>query len=140
MLCNVLLVLDQLVLGLPLQVDALVPGLRQAVDGVHHKVEAVQIVQHRHVERRCDSAFLLITTDVDVVVVGAAVGQPVNQPRVGMEGEDNRFVLCEEFVATLRTSCRLISKAPLMLGTRLAITSSSLDARRGCPAPWAANS
>ena len=32
---DVLLVLDQLVLELLLQVDALVAGLRQAVDGVH---------------------------------------------------------------------------------------------------------
>ena len=45
----VLFVRHKLVLELLLQVDALVAGLRQAVDGVHHEVEAVQIVQHRHV-------------------------------------------------------------------------------------------
>jgi len=48
-LVDVLLVLDELVLELLLQVDALVAGLRQAVDGVHHQVEAVQVVQHRYV-------------------------------------------------------------------------------------------
>jgi hypothetical protein len=36
--------------------------------------------------------------DVNVIVVGAAVGQPVDQPRVGMEGEDDRFVLGEEII------------------------------------------
>jgi len=41
---------DQLVLELLLQVDAPVSGLGQAVDGVHHEMEAVQLVQHRHVE------------------------------------------------------------------------------------------
>src|ERR1700732_3101335 len=42
---DVLLVLDQLVLELLLQVDALVTSLRQAVDGVHHKVKAIEVVQ-----------------------------------------------------------------------------------------------
>src|SRR5512135_805762 len=42
---DVLLVLDQFVLELLLQVDALVAGLRQTVDHVHHQVEAVQVVQ-----------------------------------------------------------------------------------------------
>ena len=78
MLVDVLLVLDELVLELLFQVDALVAGLRQAVDGIHDEVEAVQIVQHRHVEGRGDGAFFLVATDVDVVVVGAAVSQPVD--------------------------------------------------------------
>src|SRR5450759_2227370 len=49
---DVLLVLDELVLELLLQMKALLACLRQAVDRVHHKMEAVQIVQHRHVEGR----------------------------------------------------------------------------------------
>jgi hypothetical protein len=53
-LVDVLLVLDELVLELLLQLDALVAGLRQAVDGVHHEMEAVEIVQHRHVKGRGD--------------------------------------------------------------------------------------
>jgi hypothetical protein len=40
--------LDQPVLELLFQGDALVTGLRKAVDGVHHEVEALQLVQHRH--------------------------------------------------------------------------------------------
>jgi hypothetical protein len=35
---------------------------------------------------------------VDVVVVGATISQPVDQPRVGVEGEDDRLVPGEEFV------------------------------------------
>ena len=113
MLVDVLLVLDQLVLELLLQVDALVAGLRQAVDGVHHEVEAVQVVQHRHVEGRGDGAFFLVAADVDVVVVGAAVGQPVDQPRIGMEGEDDRLVLGEELVEIH------VAQPVRMLGLRL---------------------
>ena len=41
MFIYVMLVLDELVLELLLQVDALVARLRQAVDRVHHEVEAV---------------------------------------------------------------------------------------------------
>ena len=48
----VLLVLDQFVLELLLPIEVLISGLPQAVNGVHHEMEAVQIVQHRHVEGR----------------------------------------------------------------------------------------
>jgi hypothetical protein len=95
-LVDVVLVLDKLVLELLSHIDALVAGLRQAVDGVYHKVKAIQIVQHGHVEGRCDGPLFLVAPDMDVVVVGAAVGQPVDQRRVGMEGEDDRLVLGEE--------------------------------------------
>jgi len=47
---DVSFVLDQLVPELLLQVDAPLAGLRHAIDCVHHEVEAVQVVQHRHVE------------------------------------------------------------------------------------------
>jgi hypothetical protein len=74
------------------------PVCRHAIDCVHHEVEAVQVVQHRHVEGGGDSPLLLVTADVDVVVVGAAITQPMDQPRLGVEGEDDRFVVVEEFV------------------------------------------
>jgi hypothetical protein len=37
-------------------------------------------------------ALLFVAADVDVVVVGAAIGEAVDQPRVGVEGEDDRLV------------------------------------------------
>jgi hypothetical protein len=60
MLLDVLHVLDQLVLELRLQGNALVAGLWQAVGGVHHQVEAVRVVQYRHVEGRGDSAVFMV--------------------------------------------------------------------------------
>src|SRR6202035_1240851 len=63
---------------------------------VHHQVEAIQIVQHGHVEGGSYCAFFLVAADVDVLVVGAAVGQPVDQPRVSMEGEDDRLLLGDQ--------------------------------------------
>jgi hypothetical protein len=71
---NVLLMLDELVLELLLQIYALVARLRQAVDGVHYKMKAVQLIQHRHVEWRGNGALFLVAADVDIVVVGATVG------------------------------------------------------------------
>jgi hypothetical protein len=41
-------------------------------------VEAIQFVQNRHVEGRSDGALFLVAADVDVIVVGASVGQPVD--------------------------------------------------------------
>ena len=74
---DVLLVLDQLVLELVFQINAPVTGLRQAIDSVHYEVEAIQVVQHSHVEGCGDGALFLVAADVDVVVIGTAVGQPV---------------------------------------------------------------
>ncbi len=58
-LVDVLLMLDQPVLKLLLQVEVLVAGLRQTVAGVHYQVEAVQVVQHGHIEGRRDGALFL---------------------------------------------------------------------------------
>ena len=92
MLADVLLVLDQLVAHRLLDVGGHGRSLRHAVDHVAGQVEAVEVVQHRHVERRGGGAFLLVAADVQVVVVGAAIGQAVDQPGVAVEGEDDRLV------------------------------------------------
>jgi len=42
-------------------------------------MKTIQIVQHRHVEGRGDGALFLVTADVEVVVVGAAIDQPVDR-------------------------------------------------------------
>src|ERR1039458_6052005 len=97
-LFDVLLVLDELVLKLLLEIDAPVARLWQAINGGHDEVEAIQIIQHRHVEGRGDGPFFLVTADVQVLVVGAAVGQSVDQPRVGMERKDDRLVFGEKLV------------------------------------------
>src|SRR4051794_20688071 len=58
----------------------LAPEVRYAVDHVHDEVVAVEVVHHDHVEGRGRGAFLDVATHVDVRVVGAAVGEPVDQP------------------------------------------------------------
>ena len=76
---DALLVLDQLVLELPLQGDSLVAGLRHSADCIHHEVKVVQIVQYCHVEERGEGTLFLVDANVDVVVVSAVVGQPVER-------------------------------------------------------------
>src|SRR2546429_3112058 len=71
---------------------------RHALDDVAGEVEAVEVVQDHHVERRGGRAFLLVTAHVEVVVIGPPVGQPVDQPRVAVEGEDHRAIAGEEVV------------------------------------------
>ena len=100
MLVDVELVLDQLVLDGLLQVSALGAQLRQAIHDILHKVEAVQLILHPDVEGRRDGALLLVAPDVEVAV-GPAVGQPVHQPRVPVEAEDDGLVLGEERIVVI---------------------------------------
>ena len=92
---------------------ALAPELGQAVDHVRHQMEPVEVVHDRHVERRADRPFFLVAAHVQVLVVGAAVGQPVDQPGVAVVGEDDRLVLGEERVEVV------VAQAVRVLGWRL---------------------
>src|SRR6185437_8684601 len=65
---------------------------REPVDRVDDEVEAVEVVEHDHVERRRRRALLLVAAHVEVRVVRAAVSEAVDQPRVAVVGEDDRAV------------------------------------------------
>ena len=79
---------------------------RNAVDDVAGQVETVQIVEHGHIERRGGGAFFLIAADVQIVVIGAAVGQAVDQPGIAVEGEDDGFVGGEDGIEIARRRAR----------------------------------
>ena len=81
------------------------------VDHVHDQVEAVDVVEHDHVERRRGRALLLVAAHVQVVVVRAPVGQPVDQPRVAVVGEDHRPVGGEQRVELARRTGRAGARA-----------------------------
>src|SRR4030081_819984 len=66
---DTLLVLDQLVLQLPLQINAFAARLWQTIDHVHDEMEAIQIVEYCHVESSRDGSFLLVAADVKVGVI-----------------------------------------------------------------------
>ncbi len=76
-------------------------------------MEAVDVVEHAHVEGRGRRALFLVAAHVDVVVVVAPVSEPVNEPRIAVEGEDDRHADRKELVELL------VGQAMRMLGLRL---------------------
>ena len=52
-------------------------------------VAKVEIVEDGQVEGGGDRALLLVAAGVNVLVVCTAIGEPVNQPWIAMEGEDD---------------------------------------------------
>jgi len=71
------------------------------VDDVGDQMEAIEIVHHRHVERRRGRSFFLVAAHVQVLVIGPPVGEPVDQPRIAVESEDDRLVRREESIEVL---------------------------------------
>ena len=49
-------------------------------------------------KRRRGGAFFFVAAHVDVTVIGASIGQSVDQPRITVKGEDYRFVFGEKVV------------------------------------------
>jgi hypothetical protein len=86
----------EFVLKLLLQISPLGAQLRQAGDCVHHQVKAIQIVKHGHVEGSGDRAFLFVAANMQVLMVGTAVGKSMDQPWVSMERKDDRLVRGED--------------------------------------------
>ena len=87
MLGDVPLALHSFVLHRLSGIDGKTPQLRDMIDHVHHQTEPVEIVHHRHVERRGGGTFLLIPAHMQILVIRPAIGQAMNQPRVAMKGE-----------------------------------------------------
>ena len=74
--------LDHLIVQPVLRVRAGIAQTRHAIDHVDGEGEAVDLIVDREFQRRVDVALLLVAAHVHVVVIGAAVGELVNQPRI----------------------------------------------------------
>ena len=57
--------------------------------GCRDKVKSVEVVQRHHVEGRCRGALLFVSAHVEVVVIRASVGQPMNEPWIAVLGKDD---------------------------------------------------
>src|SRR5260370_17465503 len=77
---DVLAMLDQAVAHFVLEVIATSGELRQTIDDVLDEVEAIHVVQYRHVEGGRDRAFLLVAAHMQVPLVPAAVRAPMHYP------------------------------------------------------------
>ena len=109
---DVLFVLNELVAHLLVEISAAIAEVRQLKEHRLNEVEAVDFVLDADVERGRDGAFLVITVNVEVVVV-AAIGQLMDESWVAVEVEDDWLVLGEEHVVLG------IAQTMLMEGLRL---------------------
>jgi len=65
----------------------------QAVDGENSQAVSVGLVADSKLERGVNVALLLVTTNAHALLSLALVGKTVDQPRVGVEVENNRLVI-----------------------------------------------
>src|ERR1700751_1164183 len=89
---NKFLVVDQLVADRLLGVSGPCAELGHAVDHIAHQVEAIEVVQYAHVERRGSGALFLVAAHVDVVMAASPISQPVNERWVTVKGKNDRLV------------------------------------------------
>src|SRR6516164_2964409 len=89
---NELPMVDELVAYRLLGISRPRAKLGHAVNHIAHQVETIEIIEHAHIKRCRRGAFFLVAAHMNVVVAGAPVGQTVNQPRVAVEGKDDRLV------------------------------------------------
>jgi hypothetical protein len=59
-------------------------------------VQSVEFIHNHHVEWRGRRSFLLVSAHMQVLVIGAPIGQSVDQPWIAVEGENNGLVLGEQ--------------------------------------------
>ena len=55
-------------------------------------MKTIQFIQDGHIERCRGRLFFLVTPDVNVVVVGSAIGESVDQLRIGVKSKNHRVV------------------------------------------------
>jgi len=65
---------------------------RYMVNDIHSETESVDVVVDGQLERSTDTALLLVATDMNIVVICAAIGQMMYQLRIAVKVEDDRLV------------------------------------------------
>src|SRR5262245_50008068 len=82
---DIFLVVDQRVADRLFGIGRSRPQLRNAVNHITHQMEAVEIVTHTHVEGGGGCPLFLVPAHMQILMVGAPVGEPVNQPGVSVK-------------------------------------------------------
>src|SRR3954451_15074 len=95
---DVLLVIDELVVDRLFEISGPCAELRQTVDHILAQVQTIKLVHDNHIKRRGRGAFLLVTANVDVLMIGPPVSKPMNEPWVPVKCEDNRLIFREQRV------------------------------------------
>ena len=69
--------------------------LGHAIDDVSREMKPVKVIHYGHVKWSRGGALFLVPADVQIIVTGAAISEPVNQPGITVIGEDDRFLGAE---------------------------------------------
>ena len=69
--------------------------VRYSVQGIDDQTEAIEAVEHDHVERSGRRTLLAVSVYVEIVVVGTTIRQAVDQGGIAVEREDHRPILGE---------------------------------------------
>src|SRR5713226_5187385 len=91
-LVHILLVLHQLVAQELLEMGAYALQFGHAIHYVAGKMVAIEVIHHRHVERRRGCALFLVSADVQAIVTSTTVSEPMDQPGISVIGEDDRLI------------------------------------------------
>jgi len=102
MFIDIVFVFDELIAHDLFEIVAFGSDMRHSVDDVQYEVETIDLILYAHIEGRGNGAFFLVAANVHVVV-GAAVGQAVDQPGIAVESEDDMFVFGEQGVEVIIT-------------------------------------
>src|SRR5438128_4068995 len=74
-------------------------------------MKPVEIVHHGHVKWSRGRALFLVSTDVQIMVTGSSISQPVNQPGITVISKDDRFVRAEHRIEiTIRQTVRMLAR------------------------------
>ena len=84
-------VVDDPVAEILLDVGGLPCQVFDTIDHRHAQMKAIQLVHNRHVKGRGCGAFLAVAMHMEIIMVGTAVNQAMDQPGITMVGKDNRF-------------------------------------------------
>ena len=101
MLVDVLPVLNEFVSDELFDIRACWTQFRDPVDDIVRQMKTVQVIQYHHVKWGCGGALFLVTTHMQVLMVGSVIGEAMNQPGITMIGKDNGLVRCEQAVEFL---------------------------------------
>jgi hypothetical protein len=69
---------------------------RDTINRINRETETIRLVLDRQPKRGINITFLSIACDVDVVLTFTHIRETVDEPRVRVEIEDDRLVVCED--------------------------------------------
>ena len=104
-----------------------------ALDDVHCKTEAVNLVYDRQFHRCIDVAFFLVATHMHVVVIFTPISQSMDEPWIPVEIEDDRLVDGEEGIEVLIGQAMRVLRTGLQFKEIDDIDIADLDVRELIP-------